>query len=382
MKMRWTLLLLVAAAAAAAFFYMGRPNPVAVTLYEVAPGPVKATVSNTRVGTVKACRRAYLAPAIGGQVAKLEVTEGDKVAADQVLLEIWNEDLRSEVELAMRESEAAKARANESCAQAEGAKREAKRLQRLKEKNMVSEEEVDLALTKAEAQQAGCQASQASTRVSTARILVATTALERTIVRAPFPGVVAEVNAELGGYVTPSPPGIPTLPAIDLLDLSCLYVTAPIDEVDAPAIRTGMPACVSLDAFPERRCNATVRRIAPYVLDIEKQARTVEVEVEITDPADLAELLPGYSADVEITLDAHDDTLRIPSEAILEGQRVLVFEPEAAKLEARRIEIGLANWEFTEVTSGLEAGERIVTSVARDGVEAGVMAKPDDAPSP
>jgi HlyD family secretion protein len=380
MKTRWILLPLLAAAAVGAFIFIERPNPVAVSLYVVASGPVKATVSNTRVGTVKACRRAYLAPASGGQVAKLEVTEGDHVAEDQVLLEIWNEDLRSEVELAVRESEAAKARANEACAQAEGARREAKRLQRLEEKHMVSEEEVDLALTKAEAQQAACQASQASTRVSTARILVATTALERTIVRAPFAGVVAEVNAELGGYVTPSPPGIPTLPAVDLLDLSCLYVTAPIDEVDAPAIRTGMPACISLDAFPKQRCNANVRRIAPYVLDVEKQARTVEVEVEITDPDDMAELLPGYSADVEITLDSREDTLRIPTEAILEGQRVLVFDPESKILEERGIEIGLANWEYTEVKSGLKAGEQIVTSVARDGVKAGALVKPDNAP--
>ena len=59
---------------------------------------------------------------------------------------------------------------------------------------------------------------------------------------APFDGVVAEVNAELGEYVTPSPPGIPTPPAVDLIDDRCLYVTAPIDEVDAPEIRTGMPA--------------------------------------------------------------------------------------------------------------------------------------------
>jgi HlyD family secretion protein len=189
--------------------------------------------------------------------------------------------------------------------------------------------------------------------------------------------VVAEVNAELGEYVTPSPQGIQTLPAIDLLDLSCLYVSAPIDEVDAPPIMLGMKACVQLDAFPERRCNGIVRRIAPYVLDIEKQARTVEVEVELSDSDDLRGLLPGYSADIEISLDVKEDVLRIPTEAVLEGYHVLLYDHETGILAEHQFEPGLSNWNFTEVSSGLEAGDKIVLSVGREGVVAGVKAKPE-----
>ena len=66
-------------------------------------------------------------------------------------------------------------------------------------------------------------------------------------------------------------------------------------------------------AFP-----AHVRRVAPYVLDTEKQARTVEVEAEIDDRGD-ALLLPGYSADVEVILAEHADVLRIPTRALIEG---------------------------------------------------------------
>ena len=208
-----------------------------------------------------------------------------------------------------------------------GAKREADRLLKLrKHKQIVSEESVDKAMTESDSRRAACKAAKASIAVNQARIQAAEATLERTIVKAPFDGVVAEVNAELGEFVTPSPPGIATLPAIDLLDISCLYVTAPIDEVDAPAIKTGMQACVSLDAFPKKRCSGSVRRIAPYVLDREKQARTVEVEVEITKAEDLIGLLPGYSADIEILLDSKENTLRIPTETILEGNRVLIYE--------------------------------------------------------
>jgi len=374
---RILLMLALAGALAGALWYLTRPEPIAVRLYTVSTGRVEATVANTRVGTVKACRRAYLAPMVGGQVAVLGVREGARVDTGAVLLEIWNEDLKAQVELAEAEATAARARAREACASAAGAEREAARLRRLVEDRMVSEEQADVAETQALARRAGCEATIASQRVSDARVQVARANLERTVVRAPFPGTVAEVNAELGGYVTPSPPGIPTLPAIDLLDVSCLYVSAPIDEVDAPAVQVGMPACVSLDAFTGKRCNAVVRRVAPYVLDTEKQARTVEVEVVLHDPADLAGLLPGYSADIEVLLDAHEQVLRVPTEAVLEGDRVLVYEPADGTLVERRFERGLANWSFTEVISGLPAGARVVVSLGREGVQAGAHVIPE-----
>jgi HlyD family secretion protein len=357
--------------------YLTRPDPVSVVLAAVERGEVQATVSNTRAGTVMACRRARLAPATGGQVAQLSVREGDRVNSGQILMVIWNEDLEARVQLAASEELAASARVQEACLNAEVAKREAERQERLASQQLVAEEIVDRATTEAKAREAGCQAAHAAREVSRASTAAARADLARTVLTAPFDGVVAEVNAELGEFVTPSPPGIPTPPAVDLIDHRCLYVTAPIDEVDAPAIRTGMPACVSLDAFPERRCDANVRRIAPYVLDVEKQARTVEVEVEFAGEADSAGLLPGYTADVEIVLERRDNVLRVPTETVLEDSRVLVYRDLDGTLESRRFESGISNWRYTEVSSGLEEGERVVVSVDREGVEAGADVTPE-----
>lgn len=357
-----------------AVYYFSRPQPVAVNLYTVSRGLVKSTVANTRVGTVKACRRAYLAPSTGGEVLRLNVQEGDKVKRDEVLLEVWNHDLKAQVELAAAEIESKQATAEQTCYSAAGQSRVAKRLLKLKKYNqIVSEEVVDLAETDAQAQQAACRAAKAAIEVSKANLNVAKAAVERTLVRAPFDGTVAEINAELGEFVTPSPLGIPTLPAIDLLDVSCLYISAPIDEVDAPAIRVGMPACVSLDAFAEQFCSAKVTRIAPYVLDKEKQARTVDVEVTLTDPKDLRNLLPGYSADIEVLVASRQDTLRVPTEAVLEGNKVLLLQADGLLVE-REFAPGLSNWSYTEVLSGLAAGEQVVLSVGKDGVHAGAYA--------
>jgi len=70
--------------------------------------------------------------------------------------------------------------------------------------------------------------------------------------------------------------------------------------------------------------------------------------------------------------------LRIPTAAIQEGGRVLLFNPDSGKLEERKVKTGLANWEYTEIFEGLAAGDRIVTSLEKEGVKVGATVTPDD----
>lgn len=374
---RYLLLLTLLAAAVAGGWYATRPDPVAVRLAAIGPGLVERIVANTRAGTVKACRRARLAPGVGGQITTLAIGEGQRVEKGALLLELWNDDLVARVTLAEREAESAHSKTRAACLKAAHASREAVRLRKLRERGMTSEGTVDEADTQANALQADCEAARAAALVREARIGVARANLAKTRLTAPFPGVVAEVNGELHEYVTPSPPGIPTPPAVDLIDDSCFYVTAPIDEVDAPEVAVDQPARITLDAFGERRFQARVRRVAPYVLDLEKQARTVEVEVEFSDGAGQGELLAGYSADVEIVTGRRDSVLRIPTEALMEGDRVYLYDTAAGVLREREIETGISNWDWTVVRGGLRTGERVVVSLAREGLADGVTAVPE-----
>lgn len=369
---RFLLLAVLVVIIAGTMWYGTRPKPVPVVATTVQTGVVEATVANTRAGTIKACRRARLAPPQGGQVAELLVRKGDRVEANQLLLRLWNDDLAAQVALARSEAQAAIARADEACLVADVARREAQRVDALHQQKLVSDEQRDRSNTEARARAAACAAARASARVSNDRIRLNEALLERTLLRAPFAGIVAETTGEVGEFVTPSPPGIPTPPAVDLVDNSCLYVVAPIDEIDAPRVTINMPARILLDAFGNRPFAGRVVRIAPYVLDVEKQARTVEMELEFDDPHDIVQLLAGYSADAEIILQRRDDVLRIPTEALLEGNRVLLFE--AGLLRERKIETGVANWQYTEVTGGLAAGDLVVTSIDREGVRDGAHA--------
>ncbi len=353
--------------------YIKRPRPVAVVVQEVTQGEVLATITNTRAGTLKACQRARLSPSIGGQIENLPVKEGDRVEAGQLLLEIWNDDLQAQVTLAEHEYQASVALARQACIIAEVEKREASRLRSLRKKNMVSEESVDQAESEAQAKLAACEAANTSIKVSQSKIDVVQAELARTRLTAPFKGRVAEVNGELGEFLTPSPIGIATLPAVDLIDYTCLYVSAPIDEVDAPQIRAQMPARISLDAFPGKTFAGIVRRVAVYVLDLEKQSRTVEIEVEFSNIEDTNNMLPGYSADAEVILDRGENVLRIPTVALFERNKVLIFNDDGL-LEQRQIKTGMSNWSYTEVLDGLVAGEQLVISTEREGVEEGARA--------
>jgi len=372
------LILAALAVAAAALFvwWYTRPVSIAVALATVERGPVAATVANTRAGTVDACRRAGLSPALGGKIANLLVVDGSAVEEGDLLLELWNDDMKAERTLAERDAHAAVSRSREACVIARVAKRDAERLMTLQAQGLAAEETVDQAAGRAESTAAACTAAEDTARVTAARVDVIDAQIERTQLRAPFAGIIAEINGEVGEFVTPSPVGIPTPPTVDLIDSSCLYISAPIDEVDAPSIRTGMPARISLDAFPDRDFPGHVRRIAPYVLDQEKQARTVEIEAEIDAP-DKTGLLPGYSADVEVILDSRDSVLRVPTSVVADGNRVFVFDADTGRITDRPITTGISNWEFTEVTDGLREGDRVVSSIDRDGVVDGATVTPE-----
>jgi len=368
---RLLIAVIIIAAVVAIFWWLGRPKPVAVAVKEIDRGSVESSIANTRAGTVDACQRTKLSTIMGGRIEVLTVKEGDRVTKGQLLMKLWNDDQQAQSTLAMTQVTTARQRVNEACAQATNAEREAARQTALREKGFVSTSREDSARTEAQAKRAGCEAAKADVAQFQARVAATRVDQGRTSLYAPFDGTIAKIVGEVGEYSTPSPPGVQTPPAIDLIDDSCLYVTAPMDEVDAPKIQAGQTVRISLDALPKQSFPGKVKRVAPYVSAVEKQARTVDIEATFDNSAETGKLLVGYSADVEVILDVRKDVVRIPTSALLEGGRILVAGADG-KLEERTIKTGLANWEFTEVVEGLKAGERVVTSLERAGVKAGI----------
>ncbi|MDP2057960.1 MAG: biotin/lipoyl-binding protein, partial [Thiobacillus sp.] len=187
-KPKTWLRLVVVVLIGAALVYSGwrftRPAPPEVELATIARGTVEATVVNTRAGTVKACRRAKLAPGAGGQIVKLWVKEGDRVKAGQPLLELWNHDLAAQRELATRQLTTSEERRREACIMAANARRDAGRTQQLAARGFVSPQGGENARAEARARQASCDALAADVKRAQAQIRVTVAGLERTTLTA------------------------------------------------------------------------------------------------------------------------------------------------------------------------------------------------------
>jgi HlyD family secretion protein len=353
--------------------------PAAVPVRTVAAerGRVEETVTNSRAGTVKARRRAKLAPETGGRVLALPHRRGSVVHKGELLLRIDDSLQRAQLDLAQKDQQAARAQRDQACLAADRAEREARRTQDLAAQGIVSTDQIDGVRSQAQTAEAACRAARATAQRAGAAVDLARAQLRQTTLLAPFDGIVADTFIEVGEWTAPSPPALPIPPVLDLIDTSSIYISAPMDEVDSARVAKGQAARVTVDSHRGEHFPAHVVEVAPYVVDKLEQNRTVEIELELDDQAAARTLLPGTSADAEVILSARDDVLRVPTSALLEGGKVLVLE--SGRLVERKLQLGIRNWDFSEVKSGLAPGERVVVSLDRAEVKAGARAREERA---
>jgi HlyD family secretion protein len=365
-------LLIVAAIGAAGFLArltVLRPKTVPVTVHRVELGRVEDTVVNSRAGTVQSRRRSEISPGIPGLVVAIPACKGARVKRGDVLLRLSDREHQAQAELAQRALEAARALADQLRLEAESAERQWKRTEGLARHEVVSDTVMDLDRKRALTTRAGVLAAQARIQEAEASLEAARATLAKTVITAPFDGVVLDVTTEVGEWISPSPPGVPLPPVLDLIDPEALYFSAPIDEADVARLQTGLPVRITLDAFRGRSFQGKLTYISSFVETRQEQNRTLRVEAELEEAQLPPNLLPGLSADIEVILDAREDVLRIPTYALLENNRVLAIQGD--RLVERKVATGLHNWSFTEICSGLSAGESVVVSLDRPEVKAG-----------
>ena len=348
------------------------PDPIEVRVQAAARGLVESTVSNSKAGTVEARRRSRIAAEIGGRVVEIAHREGAHVQAGDALIRLADVSHVANLQLARHGVSVSESRLEDACLLRDRSQRELRRIEKLAENNVASEDRLDALQYGYDSARVACAAANAELSQALAQKQSAEAELAKTVITAPFDGIIAEVNVELGEWVTPSPPLLTSPPVVDLIDPTSIYVSAPMDEVDSGLVREGLPVKVTVDSRPGEVFAAKVLRVAPYVIDEEAQNRTLEIEVAIDDAEIAVALLPGTSADAEVILDHRRDVLRVPSSALLRDRAVLVLEN--GELVEREIGLGLKNWKFAEVTSGLDVGELVVIALDRIEIEAGARA--------
>ena len=344
-----------------------RPRPLEVEVARAERNTVEDAVANSQAGTVKARFRSRLGIERAGRVDRIPFREGARVRRGEVLVQLEVSTARTQLEAARRDLETQRAMFESARAAATRAQRDFDRTQRLRASDLVSDAQMDQAKTATDAAQADMRAAQARAERAAAAVRLAQDELDHLRVTAPFDGVIAQRLVEVGESV------VPGQAVIELVDPVRLYVSAPIDEMDSGRLREKLPARITLDPYPGQTWQGTLSRVFPVVNDTKEQNRTLEVEVELPPDPSKPTPKPGTSADIEIVLDRREGVLRIPTFAVIEGKRVLAVVN--GKTVSRDIAIGLKNWEWTEVTSGLKEGDVVVTNLDKQGVKAGIAVK-------
>lgn len=349
-------LLIVALGAAGIFWYSTRTVPIPVQVVAVARGRVEESVSSTKAGSVRSRHTADLSVDIAGTIVAIHAREGDRVKEGQHLLSIDRREPEAALSAAEKELAAAEALLEEARARRRDATREFARLDGLKQSQSVSQAEIDAASTQVAVAEATVNAAQARLEARQTEVARAKVVVEKCDLHAPFEGIVSERFVEVGEWATPG------RTALRVLDPWRLYVRAELDEVDIAELKVGLAVRVGLDPWKGRKLTGKISRVSPVVSELEEQNRTVEIEAELTGGFDGLDLKPGTSADVEVILRAEDDRLRVPTQALLEGNRVFVAGTDN-RVHAVALKIGLRNWEFAEVLEGLQAGDRVIVSL-------------------
>lgn len=357
--------LIVAAGAAGLVLYSRRKEPVPVRVVAIARGKVEESVTSTKAGSVRSRRMADLGVDASGVVMKLNVREGAAVKAEDVLLSVDRREPEAALAAAEKELAASEAVHEEARARQKDAVRERARVESLRQSESVSQSEIDAAATAVAVAEASVAAAAARIEARKADVERARVVVKKCDLAAPFDGVISERLVEEGEWVSPG------RVVLRLFDPARLYVRAELDEVDIAELKPGLKVRVELDPWKGRKLTGAVVRVSPVVSELEEENRTVEIEAELTGGLEGLELKPGTSADVEVILREADDRLRVPAQALIEGNRVLVAGADG-KAHATELKIGLRNWEFAEVTAGLKEGDRVIVSLESEKLVDGV----------
>jgi RND family efflux transporter MFP subunit len=267
--------------------------------------------------------------------------------------------------LAVLESTNMQAQLDEANAALQQADREWKRQAALWKEGVTTRSLLD----GAEAQLKGARARVEQIRIN----------MQDMVVRAPFAGTIATKNTEVGEVISSVMMGQVggTLPAgaiCTLVDLNTLEVVADVNEASIGQLREGQAAEVSVDAFPDRKWKGVLRQIIPTA---DRAKATVQVKVKIIDPGD--RLLPEMSSSVSFLQSERTDAemheppkIWLPASAVAGGRVAIVGADKHVTL--RPVTTGAVREKRIEITSGVHAGDRVVTTGA-DTLENGQLVR-------
>ena len=295
-RRRWVWVAVVALpAAAGGGWYYTQPRALPVTTAAVVTTqPAQQYVVLNATGYVVAQRKAAIASKATGRLEWLGVAEGSRVKAGEVIARIDNRDVVAQEASAQAGVRNARALLAQAQAEVRDAARQQKRNEDLVAQGFVAQASVDTAQARTERAAAGVAGARAAIGVAEAAPRNARIAVDFTLIRAPFDGIILSKSANVGDLVTPFSSAVDSKGAVvTMADMSTLEVEADVSESSLSRMRVGQPCEIMLDALPDARFRGRISRIVPTV-DRAKATVMTKVQFESIDPR----VLPEMSAKV------------------------------------------------------------------------------------
>lgn len=355
-----TWILLIGGALLAGYLLFLRP--VEVTPHRVSRGEVLVEALGT--GSIESRQTIDVGFEVTARLVEIHVDQGDRIEQGQELAAIDNSTFQAEVDLARQEVALAESTLRRleadiarSRAVLKGAEDGLRRIQPLVESGTASEEALDVAderfqvataeLARSEAAQLeGQEAVSAALR----RLDRARTALDRTVVRSPFDGVVLRRVREVGDVA------VPGAAVLEIAATDTVWASVWVDETYLGRLAVGLPTRAVLRSSPGQTLRGSVARIGR---EVDRETRELLVDVSFDDP--LENRVFGQRVDLWIELARRADVPRIPARAVLQLEgREGAFVADGGRARFRPLEIGARGRELVEVTEGLSPGDWVL----------------------
>ena len=335
------------------------PSGTAVEVTEVTQGAMSTEYSVN--GKVAADNEVQVFPMLAGQVLTLSVSEGDKVSKGQTLLSVDTSTVTSTMSSLRESYNATKTATDKAIENAQISVQQAQlaveNTEALLEAGAAAEQDLTKAKQGLEQAQAGVAQARAQQAASLAQIQASMDQINKQAslgtVTAPCAGTVTTVNVVQGGMASSAQP------AVVIAEDSRVKIKASVSEDVFAGLHVGDSAGVQISVLSDEVKTAKILSLPAAA---NQQTNLYDVSVSVPDGSDPA---IGSFATVIFYTDRRENTLSVPTECVLTGndnERYLFTVDEGGTTAKRvTVETGLVGKTQTEITSGLTAGDRVVT---------------------
>jgi RND family efflux transporter MFP subunit len=319
--------------------------------------------------------RATIAAKITGRVTSVNFDEGMYVKQGFVLATLDDSDARRALDSAKADRDSAQAAIADFEVQLKNAEIELHRAKQLLAAGVQSQETLDNATMAADSLRAKIALAKEQVAASQARVAEAQQAVDNTVIRAPFDGIVVSKDAQVGEMVSPisAGGGFTRTGIATIVDMNSNEIEVDVNEAYIARVVPGQNVTAVLDAYPDWQIPSRVRTVIPTA---DRQKATVKVRISFLklDPRILPDMgikVTFYGAVPEQKNGAAEPAALVPQDAVRDDQgKKIVFRVKDDRLERRAVTLGGTRGSDAEVLAGIDAGDTVVVKgppTLRDG---------------